>query len=67
MEEVSFTWRGHGKAIMVMILSLLEAIAPIPEQDPEPPQELAPTPTVLPAAASEPKLAEPSLLLELSN
>ena len=42
----------------MMILSLLEAIAPVPEQDPEPTQELAPAPTVLPAAASEPEVAE---------
>lgn len=43
---------------MVMILSLLEAIAPVPEQDPEATQELAPAPTVVPAAASEPEVAE---------
>ncbi|CAD7675232.1 unnamed protein product [Nyctereutes procyonoides] len=30
--------------------------APVPEPDPEPPQELAPAPTVVPAAALEPKL-----------
>ena len=38
---------------MVWILSLHEAIAPDPEQDPEPLQELPPAPTVMPAAASE--------------
>ena len=44
---------------MLMILSLLGATAPAPQQDPEPQQELAPATTVVPSAASEPKLAEP--------
>ena len=44
---------------MVMILSLLEAIAPAPEQDLEFPQQLAPAPTVVPiVTVFEPKLAK---------
>ena len=52
---------------MMMILSVHGATAPVPELDPEPPQELAPAPTVVPAAASEPELAKPIMRLEFSN
>lgn len=38
-----------------MILSLLGPTAPTSEEDAEPPQELPLAPTVVPAAASEPK------------
>ena len=56
--EVSFIWKGHGMAIMVMTVSILEAMAPAPEQDPDVPQELAPAISVVPTAASQPRLPE---------
>ena len=56
VREVSFIWKGHGMAIMVMTVSILEAMAPAPEQDPDVPQELAPAISVVPTAASQPRL-----------
>ena len=56
--EVSFITNGPGMAITVMTVSILEAKAQIPGQDPDVPQELAPDISVVPAAASQPKLAE---------
>ena len=54
-----FIWKGHGKTIMMTILSLLGATAAAPERDPEPRRKLVPAPTVVPAAASEPELENP--------
>ena len=48
----------HGKAIMVMAIFILKAMASAPEEDPDVPQELAPAISVMPTVASQPKLAE---------
>ena len=57
--KVAFIWKGHGKTIMMTILSLVGETAAAPERDPEPCRKLVPAPTVVPAAASEPELENP--------
>ena len=57
--KVSFIYKAKGKSIMLMVLSLLGATGPAPEQDPDPPQEPVPTTILSPAASLEPELAHP--------
>ncbi|KAF5928807.1 hypothetical protein HPG69_013651 [Diceros bicornis minor] len=45
--------QGTWKAVILMTFSLLGATAPAPEQNQEPPEELMPAPTVVPATAPE--------------
>lgn len=48
----------HGMAITVMTLSILEALAAALEPRPDVPRERAPAISVVPAAASQPRLPE---------
>ena len=48
----------HGMAITVMTLSIFEAMAPAPEPRSDVPQERAPAISVVPTAATQPRLPE---------